>query len=71
MYQEKTSAQLAEIIRESENLPMEAAKELCTRAGLTWELETAECQELCVLFYATVLPYVALGNKFAVILAYG
>lgn len=70
MYQEKTSAQLAEIIRKSEELPLAAAKELCTRAGLAWEWETAaECQKLWILFHAAALLRVVLRDKPAAILA--
>ena len=70
MYQEKTSAQLAEIIRESEELPLEAAKELCTRAGLAWEWETAEeIWKPWVLFHAAALLHVVLRDKPAAILS--
>ena len=70
MYQEKTSAQLAEIIRESEELPLAAAKELCTRAGLAWAWETAEqIRKPWVLFHAAALLHVVLRDKPAAILA--
>jgi hypothetical protein len=70
MYQEKTSAQLAEIIRESEELPLEAAKELCTRAGLAWEWEAAEENwKPWVLFHAAALLRVVLRDKPTAILS--
>lgn len=70
MYQEKTSAQLAEIIRKSESLPLAAAKELCTRAGLAWEWETAEENwKPWVLFHAAARFRVVLRDKPVAILA--
>lgn len=70
MYQDKTSAQLAELIRKSEGLPMEAAEELCARAGLAWEWETAEENwKPWVLFHAAALLRVVLRDKPAAILA--
>ena len=49
---------------------MEAAKELCTRAGRAWEWETAEeNRKPWVLFHAAALLQVILRDKPAAILA--